>query len=87
MNQKDSPQPNNIEASRSMRCSTFRVEGVAFIPVRVGMVVSADTEDDAKRRAEKEFRAASGKSRFIIPDTEDESSVFDFVAWTAEKNT
>ena len=58
---------------------TYRVSGVAFVPVSVAVYVSAESEESAMQLARHQFEGdRTRRAGFIIPNSEEPESVFDF---------
>ena len=65
---------------------TYRVSGVAFVPVGVAIYVSAENEESAMKLARHEFEGdRTRRASFILPNSEENESVFDFQPSTASE--
>lgn len=58
--------------------SAYLVTGYAMVPVKVRIEVKASNESEAGRLAEEMFARSPKKRSFIVPNSEDDTSVCDF---------
>jgi hypothetical protein len=66
--------------------SGFLVSGIAMVPVEIEIYVEAACATSACVEAERVFRGAQHRSRFITSKSQDESSVHSFVSHAARLN-
>jgi hypothetical protein len=65
---------------------TYRVTGVAFVPVSVAVYVSAESEESAMQVARHHFEGdKTRRASFIVPNSDEKESVFDFQPCSASE--
>jgi hypothetical protein len=54
----------------------YKLTGVAFVPVQVEMIISASSKKAARNKAIKAFHG--NPAAYVVPNSEEEASAFDF---------
>ena len=56
----------------------WTVTGYAMVPIEVEMVVEAATKEEAEANALKAFKADPNRSKFVVPNSSDETAAHDW---------